>query len=80
MSRAVHMRNDTLIVDGIDYKRMARKIKQMAAAGEWVAPPDIEKAMEVAAKLLGYDSIHAIHHAAKQTSSNTNAAPSPYNL
>lgn len=55
---------DSILVDNVDVKRLARKLRSLTQDPTWQAPQDMDAALKVAAHLLGYANLHELNEAA----------------
>lgn len=65
MSITAHMIGNDLVVDGVDFKRLARRFKQATSEPGFTAPQSLPEALEALARLLGYPDLHAVNSQAR---------------
>lgn len=59
---------DSILVDSVDVKRLARKLRSFTQDPTWQAPQDMDAALKLAARLLGFVSLHELNEAASKSS------------
>lgn len=69
MAVTTRRHGETIFVDGVDLKRAARTLRSIAEAPSWNPPTDLNQALEVVARMLGFPNLHALHAAAVESSS-----------
>jgi len=59
MATFARREGDSLLVDGVDLKRASRKYLSILKEPGWSPPKDLNAAMELVSRILGYPNLHA---------------------
>lgn len=68
MAVTTRREGESIFVDGVDVKRAARTLRSIAEAPGWKPPSDLNQALEVFARMLGFPNLHALNAASSEKS------------